>query len=218
VASLIESSSNFAAYKARRTRDENPHSAPPFHELQKQQQRLSRVSEDVCMPNQPLLSFHKKAVMRRALWSGTCASFASLIPLFILGRKATGHWTPAPNAISHWLWGKPALHKKGFTWRHTATGIFIHHAASIFWAIFFEAKHRNSSEDRIWLTAAATSAIACLVDYQMTPRRLDPGFEHHLSRRDLAIVYSCFAAGLAAAQSTVIAHPGKPSERQPSAK
>lgn len=136
------------------------------------------------------------ATFRRALWSGSCASVASLIPLFLLGRKATGHWTPAPNAISHWLWGQPALHKKGCTVRHTFAGIAIHHVASIFWAVAFEARC-NSHGSSAWPTAATTSALACLVDFKMTPQRLTPGFEHHLSKRDLAIVYSCFAAGLA---------------------
>lgn len=46
--------------------------------------------------------------------------------------------------------------------------------------------------------AAATSAIACVVDFQYTPERLTPGFEHHFSRRALAGVYAMFALGLAA--------------------
>ena len=43
----------------------------------------------------------------------------------------------------------------------------------------------------------ATSAAACFVDFQLTPERLTPGFEHRLSHRSLAAVYGAFAVGLA---------------------
>jgi hypothetical protein len=43
------------------------------------------------------------------------------------------------------------------------------------------------------------AAIANVVDFKLTPQRLTPGFEKHLSKRSLAIVYVSFAAGLAAA-------------------
>jgi hypothetical protein len=46
--------------------------------------------------------------------------------------------------------------------------------------------------------AAATSVLACFVDYRLTPDRLTPGFEKRLSRRSLFVVYALFAAGLAA--------------------
>jgi hypothetical protein len=42
------------------------------------------------------------------------------------------------------------------------------------------------------------SAIACAVDYTSTPKRLTPGFEHHLSKGSMGLVYACFALGLAA--------------------
>jgi hypothetical protein len=47
--------------------------------------------------------------------------------------------------------------------------------------------------------AAATAATASFVDYQLTPKRLEPGFDKQLSRRSLAMVYAAFAAGLAIA-------------------
>ena len=43
----------------------------------------------------------------------------------------------------------------------------------------------------------ATSAVACFVDFHLTPPRLTPGFEHRLSHRSLAAVYGAFAVGLA---------------------
>ena len=45
--------------------------------------------------------------------------------------------------------------------------------------------------------AAATSAIAAFVDFRLTPARFTPGFEHRLSRKAIAVVYSAFAVGLA---------------------
>jgi hypothetical protein len=39
--------------------------------------------------------------------------------------------------------------------------------------------------------------VACFVDYQLTPDRLKPGYERHLSRPSLAVVYGAFGVGLA---------------------
>ena len=41
------------------------------------------------------------------------------------------------------------------------------------------------------------SAVACFTDYQLTPKRLHPGYEKHLSRPSLAVVYGAFGVGLA---------------------
>jgi hypothetical protein len=43
----------------------------------------------------------------------------------------------------------------------------------------------------------AASGVACFVDYQLTPTRLTPGFEHRLGKPELVNVYACFALGLA---------------------
>ena len=45
--------------------------------------------------------------------------------------------------------------------------------------------------------AVTAAAVACFVDYRLTPRRLTPGFEHRLSSKALLAVYACFAVGLA---------------------
>lgn len=138
----------------------------------------------------------REEMLRNAVRSGSLASLFSMVPLLLLGRKATGHWTPVPNAISHWLWGRSALHKHGATFRHTFAGVFIHHMASIFWATFF-CRWCATADRNVGGKAVSIALAACLVDFKMTPQRLTPGFEHHLSKKDLAIVYSCFAAGLA---------------------
>jgi hypothetical protein len=87
------------------------------------------------------------------------------------------------------------------TWRHTAVGYAIHHATSIFWATLHEKllRSQNEMESNASLIAkgATTAALACFVDYQVTPRRLQPGFDKQLSRRSLFFVYAAFALGLA---------------------
>ena len=68
---------------------------------------------------------------------------------------------------------------------------------SVFWALVFE-RFRPRPGTPALLPAAATSALACFVDYRVTPQRLTPGFERRLSRKSLALVYAAFAIGLAA--------------------
>jgi hypothetical protein len=45
--------------------------------------------------------------------------------------------------------------------------------------------------------AALTATVANIVDFQLTPKRLRPGFETQLSRKSLFAVYAAFAIGLA---------------------
>jgi hypothetical protein len=47
--------------------------------------------------------------------------------------------------------------------------------------------------------AAAVATLANIVDYKLTPKRLTPGFEKHLSRGSLALVYTAFGLGLVGA-------------------
>ena len=89
----------------------------------------------------------------------------------------------------------------GPTWRHTLAGYAIHHVASVFWATFYE-RWFGRAKDRGDLPRAvagglAVSAVACFVDYRMTPHRLQPGYEMRLSKPALAAVYTCFGLGLA---------------------
>jgi len=52
---------------------------------------------------------------------------------------------------------------------------------------------------KIYGTAALVSTLANIVDFKLTPKRLMPGFERHLSRPSLAMVYTAFGLGLAGA-------------------
>lgn len=100
------------------------------------------------------------------------------------------------------LWGERAVHKDGLSLRHTLAGYLIHHACSLFWATLFErgcaGQLARREAARTAALAAATTAMACATDFQLTPRRLRPGFEQRLSRPSLALVYGAFCCGLAA--------------------
>jgi hypothetical protein len=99
------------------------------------------------------------------------------------------------NAVAHIYDGgpPPATDRGG---RNTVLGFTIHTAASLWWALFFEALPRKF---RSGPASSAVAAIAYIVDYHVVHRRLRPGFEAHLSPPSLFCVYAALAAGFAAA-------------------
>ena len=144
-----------------------------------------------------------KDAARDALLSGSCASIASAAMLVVRSQLDEGRPAGGLNAPSQWIWGEREAYERRATLKHTAVGYAIHHLASVFWAVLYErgigARQRPKSAGRILIEAAAMSASAFVVDYGFTPRRLQPGFEKHLSPESMLAVYAAFAAGLAAA-------------------
>jgi hypothetical protein len=142
----------------------------------------------------------KKAIKYGAV-SGATASVVSTIALVLCGKRETGSAYAPTNAISHWLWGDKAATHKEPNPRYTLPGYLIHHASSTFWAVLLEkcfGEHINRDTPLNTLkVAATTSAVACFVDYKLTPRRLEPGYEMHLSKPSLFAVYAAFGLGLA---------------------
>lgn len=140
--------------------------------------------------------------VRHSVLPGALASTASALTLAACGKRETGSMFAGVNAISHWLWGRRAFHANRPTLRHTLVGYLIHHASSMFWAALFEktcCKTLDKKDAAATATvAAAATAVACFADYQLTPKRLRPGFEERLSRGSLLLVYAAFGAGLAA--------------------
>ena len=137
-------------------------------------------------------------VLVRALISGSAGSIVSAIALAACGMRELGDPAAPLNGPSQWFFGRPAAKKRGFSLRHTVSGYLVHHAMSIFWASLFERFRRqpvNAALDAL-LPAVATSAVACFVDFRLTPPRLTPGFEQQLSRKSLAVVYVAFVIGL----------------------
>ncbi len=143
-----------------------------------------------------------KTVLRQGLIAGSLGSVASALALVLAGRREARSGAAPVNSVSHWYWGDRALHRRQTDLTHTAVGYLTHHAASVFWATAYAAASQNSTAVRtlpgIATGALATSAVACFVDYQLTPKRLTPGFEHELSRTAMAGVYAAMAVGLAA--------------------
>jgi hypothetical protein len=136
----------------------------------------------------------------RTLLSGTCAAIASAVVLAACGRRETGYASAPLNAPSQWIWGKGATRANDFSLRHTVLGYAVHHAGALIWAGLFEAlRERMGHRPADTLRAAAlTTAIGNMVDFQLTPERFTPGFQHRLSRGALLGVYVAFGAGLAA--------------------
>ncbi|ODT67595.1 MAG: hypothetical protein ABS69_17600 [Nitrosomonadales bacterium SCN 54-20] len=135
------------------------------------------------------------------LVSGTVASVVSTVALSILGKAELGKFAAPVNGPSQWIWGRHAPYQDHFSLRYTLIGYAIHHAASIFWAIWYEKLRQQlppaESAATILAPAVATTAAAYAVDFHFTPKRLTPGFEHRLSQPSLLIVYGTFALGLA---------------------
>jgi hypothetical protein len=141
-----------------------------------------------------------KQALREGAVSGSLASVLSAAYLAWAGHRRGQPAAPV-NAVSHWMFGDRALHEDGASLAHTLTGYLIHHAASIFWGVLHAKawSAREQAKEPIPAVAGAVTAasIACFVDYQLTPKRLTPGFEHRLGRPEMANVYAFFALGLA---------------------
>lgn len=141
--------------------------------------------------------------VRNALISGAVASVASTISLSILGKVELGKSAAPVNGPSQWIWGRHAPYENRFSLRYTIVGYAIHHAASVFWAIWYEKLRQQlpspESAATVLAPAVAATAAAYAVDFHFTPKRLTPGFENRLSKRSLLMVYGTFALGLAAA-------------------
>lgn len=143
-----------------------------------------------------------KPVLSQGAVAGSLAALASTVALAMAGRRQAGSAAAPINAVSHWYWGDEAFQHKEADLSHTVVGYLTHHGAAVFWASLYAAVAHDQAQTRtvqgVLKGALATSALACFVDYRLTPKRLVPGYEQHLSRRALAGVYAAFAMGLAA--------------------
>ncbi|MDB5932288.1 MAG: hypothetical protein JWR60_3995 [Polaromonas sp.] len=143
-----------------------------------------------------------KLVLTQGALAGGLASLLSTAALAIAGRRQSGSAAAPINAVSHWYWGDEALHRQGTDLTHTGAGYLTHHGAATFWATVYAALASGRPALRttpgVLMGAAATSAVACFVDFRLTPHRFTPGYEHRLSNTALAAVYAAFAVGLAA--------------------
>ena len=136
-----------------------------------------------------------------AMVSGTVASVTSVASLGLLARLEGKGFLQPVNATSHWLNGDAAGSFTRADIAHTAVGYATHHAATVFWAVWFErwiGARRPATSLAVLEHALAMSAIAAAVDYGMTPKRFTPGWEFVLTKRSMAAGYGALAIGLAA--------------------
>lgn len=142
-----------------------------------------------------------KRAARQALLSGAAASILSALALAVCGHLENRRAAGPVNGPSQWIYGRRAAYVREPSLRHTLTGYVIHHVMATGWAwlhewLFGARKARRSAAARMG-SAAVTAAVANVVDFQLTPLRLRPGFEVQLSRKSLFVVYAAFAVGLA---------------------
>jgi hypothetical protein len=139
---------------------------------------------------------------RDGLWSGSVASVASTLALALRGKQEVDSTFATTNVISRWFWGDSAAWHAEPDLKHTLVGYAIHHASSTLWAVVYE-RWFGHHGDRHAVTPAALGAatvatLAYVVDYKVTPYRLEPGFDKHLSSPSMFLVYAVFGAGLLA--------------------
>lgn len=142
-----------------------------------------------------------REAIRDGAVSGSVASILSTAVLAALShREAPSTWS-ATNAISHWVWDKPAYREHRLDWSHTALGYGIHHASSMLWSTVFERWFGDRAERgqvaRALAGGLAVAGLACFVDYRLTPERLQPGVEKHLSTPSMVAFYAAFGLALA---------------------
>lgn len=137
---------------------------------------------------------------RQALYSGAAASLFSAAVLALCGKLENDRPAGPINGPSQWIHGRWAAHIREPSLKHTVIGFAIHHVMATGWALLHERifgyRKGQQSIGRRFGAAAVTGATANFVDYKMTPKRLQPGFETQLSRTSLFLVYAAFAAGL----------------------
>jgi hypothetical protein len=142
-----------------------------------------------------------KTAWQRGLVGGATSSLLSTAALAALGKREAGSAYAPTNAVSHWIYGDEAAQHHGPSARYTLPGYLIHHGSAMFWSVIFErlcGELLDRKKPALTLgVGTASAAVACFVDYQLTPQRLKPGYEKHLSRPSLAVVYGAFGVGLA---------------------
>jgi hypothetical protein len=136
-----------------------------------------------------------------ALRSGSAAAVLSAAMLALCGKVERNAPAGPLNGPSQWIWGPRAARHRRARLRETAVGYAIHHGVSIGWATLHEkyiaSRFDNRSLPEQLLAGATTASIACFMDYGVARGRLQPGFEKHLGRKSLLLVYVAFALGLA---------------------
>lgn len=151
-----------------------------------------------------------ESTRRRGTWAsrgwlvaGSAAAVTSTMMLSLCGWCESGNAVAPNNGPSQWIWGRSSARRRRFSVRRTLAAYVIHHSSSLLWsrvhqALFVRASRPRRLSRRL-AEGAATAALACFIDYRCIPQRFQPGFEQHLSRTSLLLVYAGFGAALGVA-------------------
>lgn len=133
------------------------------------------------------------------LLAGSAAALVSAAVLMACGQIENRRPAGPINGPSQWIWGKRAARKTRADARRTTAGYLIHHFSSLLWTLVHEGVERisppRSTPDAV-IRGGAIAALAAWVDYRVTPRRFQPGFEQQLSRGSLLLTYMAFGITL----------------------
>jgi hypothetical protein len=138
-----------------------------------------------------------KEALYRAAISGSIAALLSAGVLAARGRREVGSAGAPLNGPTQLLFGEDSARRRDVG-SHTALGFALHHLIAIGWATLHEkyvAPLARRSSAGALVGAGASAAIAYTVDYGIAKGRFQPGFEKHLSRGSLLLVYCALAAG-----------------------
>ena len=144
---------------------------------------------------------HSSRIMVSAFVTGSVASVVSTLVLVAMAKIEGKSGARPTNSTSHWLHGESAGRRDGADFAHTAVGYATHHASTFFWALPFEAwlaSNPPRSRPELLRDAAVVSAIAAAVDYEITPKRLTPGWELTLTKKSMIGAFASLALGLTA--------------------
>jgi hypothetical protein len=135
-----------------------------------------------------------------ALFAGSVAALCSSAVVTLCGHLENRRALAPHNGPAQWIYGTQAAHRREVSCSHTLVGYAIHHLSSVWWAYvqrrLFPARHARSVAAHLG-QGAITAVMANIVDYKVVPKRLQPGFEKHISRTSLVAVYAAFGVGLA---------------------
>lgn len=145
-------------------------------------------------------------LLGRTLISGTIAGVTTALAAAIAGKREADAYAAPLNATSHIVWGDRAAQQDQATWKYTAIGFLLNHAATTMWAGIYEKWFAPSTDagngPKSVVTplagAAAVAAGAYVTDYYLVPKRVTPGFEMRLSGKSLALIFGAMAIGIAA--------------------
>ena len=142
-----------------------------------------------------------KRFILNCIISGTVGGLLSHIAAAAGSRAEKGRADLAMHAVSHIAWNDDPESHQGRHPYNAVIGGALHHGASLFWAVFFEAlfgREAERSSASALVGGATIAAAAYVTDYHVVSDRFKPGFEAHLSNRAIFFVYAALALGLAA--------------------